>query len=229
VNAALAQAARVRVVVGAVLLAAFLVLAHVLSLHERVPPFLEASRGLGAKGVLIHLAAYLTAALLALPLSPITVAAGATYGAVAATAIAAPAIALSSSAAFLAGRLVTRDPEALAQGEGRLARALRAVGRGGFRLVLVLRLAPVVPFSILNFAFGATPTPVAHFALASFLGTAPSQLGYACLGAVLAWPPSPGRTAAEAALVAAALLASLGAIGAAAALLRRATAEPSPR
>jgi uncharacterized membrane protein YdjX (TVP38/TMEM64 family) len=216
-----AHAARVRVVVGAALLAAFLVLAHVLSLHEKVPPLLEASRGLGARGVVIHLVAYLVAALLALPLSPITVAAGATYGALAGAVLAAPAIAVASTAAFLVGRLVARDPEALAQGEGKVARAARAVGRGGFRLVLVLRLAPAVPFSILNFAFGATPTPVAHFALATLVGTAPSQLGYALLGAVLAWPAGPTRTWAEAALLGGAVLMSLGALAGAAAILRR--------
>lgn len=217
-----AHAARVRVAAGAAVLAAFLVLAHALSLHERIPPFLEAARGLGARGVLVHLAAYVVAALLALPLSPITVSAGATYGIVAGVAMALPGIALGSTASFLVGRLVARDPAALAVDDGRVARAVRAIGRGGFRLVLALRLAPALPFSLLNFAFGATPTPVAHFALATFVGTAPSQLGYACLGAVLAWPPGPRRTLAEVALVAAGVVVSLAAIGWAIGILREA-------
>jgi uncharacterized membrane protein YdjX (TVP38/TMEM64 family) len=215
-----AHAARVRVVVGAALLAAVLALAHALSLHERIPPFLEAARGLGAKGVLVHLAAYLVAALLALPLSPITVAAGATYGVAAGLAIGAPGVALASCAAFMVGRLIARDPDALAMDDTRTARAVRAIGRGGFRLVVVLRLAPAFPFSILNFAFGATPTPVAHFGLASLLGTMPSQLGYACLGAVLAWPAGPRRTAAEVGLVVAAVVVSLAALAWAVAILR---------
>ena len=219
-----AHAARVRVLVGAALLAAFLVAAHAFSLHERVPPFLEAARGLGARGVLVHLVAYLVAALLALPLSPITVAAGASYGALAGAALAVPGIAVASSAAFLVGRLVARDPEALARGEGRVARAVRAVGRGGFRLVVALRLAPAVPFSILNFAFGATPTPLAHFALGSLVGTIPSQLGYACLGAALAWPAGPRRTAVEIALVTGGVVVSLVALAAALAILRRSRA-----
>jgi uncharacterized membrane protein YdjX (TVP38/TMEM64 family) len=222
------QAARVRVAVGAALLAAFLALAHLLQLHERIPPLLEVSRGLGAKGLLVHLAAYVVAALLGLPTSPITVAAGATYGALAGFALAVPSVALASSAAFLVGRLLVRDPAALAAGSGRIARAFRAVGRGGFRLVVVLRLAPAVPFSILNFAFGATPTPLSRFALGSLVGTAPSQLGYACLGAVLAWPAGPGRTAAEVALVAAAVVVSLAALAVAAVLLKRG-AEPGSR
>lgn len=227
-----AHAARVRVVAGAALLAALLVLAHVFSLHARIPPFLEASRGLGAKGVLVHLAAYVVAALLALPLAPITVAAGATYGVAAGLALGAPGVALASSVAFLVGRLIARDPAALAVDDSRSARLVRAIGRGGFRLVLVLRLAPAFPFSILNFAFGATPTRLGHFALASVLGTAPSQLGYACLGAVLAWPGGPRRTAAEFGLVAAAVVLSLAALAWAVAILRASrdrTPAPAPR
>jgi uncharacterized membrane protein YdjX (TVP38/TMEM64 family) len=216
-----AHAARVRVAVGAALLATVLVLAHALSLHERLPPLLEATRGLGGAGVLAHLAAYLVAALLALPLAPVTIAAGATYGAVPAVALGALGTTVAGSVAFLAGRLVARDPEALAAGETRTARAVRAVGRGGFRLVLALRLAPVVPFSVLNYAFGATPTPLAHFALASLVGTIPAQVGYACLGAVLAWPAGRARTAAEVGLVALGALASLVALAVAAAILRR--------
>jgi uncharacterized membrane protein YdjX (TVP38/TMEM64 family) len=216
-----ARAARARVLTGAALLGAFLVVAHLLSLHERVPPLLEAARGLGPAGVLVHLGAYFLAALLALPVSPITVSAGASYGALAGAALAIPGIAAASCAAFLVGRLVTRDPVALAEGQDRLARAVRVVGAGGFRLVVVLRLAPAFPFTILNFAFGATPTPLSHFALGTLLGSAPSQIGYACLGAVLAWPPGPRRTAAEAALIAGAVLLSAAALTGAIAILRR--------
>jgi uncharacterized membrane protein YdjX (TVP38/TMEM64 family) len=215
-----AHAARVRVVIGAALLAAVLVLAHALRLHDRIPPFLDAARGLGAVGVLVHLAAYVIAALLALPLAPITISAGATYGVAAGVALGAPGVALASSAAFLVGRLIAPDPAALAIDDTRTARAVRAIGRGGFRLVLALRLAPAFPFSVLNFAFGATPTPLAHFALASLLGTAPSQLGYACLGAVLAMPGGGRRAAAEAALVVAAAVMSLAALAWAIAILR---------
>lgn len=215
-----AHAARVRVVAGALVLGVLLLLAHALSLHERIPPVLEAARGLGVKGVAIHLVAYVIAALLALPLAPITVSAGATWGVAAGVAMGAPGAALASTAAFLVGRLLAPDPAALAVDDSRTARAARAIGRGGFRLVVVLRLAPAFPFTVLNFAFGATPTRVSHFALGSLLGTLPSQLGYACLGAVLAWPPSPRRTAAEVALVAGAVVLSLAALAWAIAILR---------
>ncbi|HEX9401734.1 MAG TPA: VTT domain-containing protein [Anaeromyxobacter sp.] len=224
-----AHAVRVRVVFGAALLATVLVVAHALSLHERVPVLVEGARAAGPKGVLVHLAAYLVAGLLALPLSPLTVAAGAAYGPLAGAALGIPAATLASCAAFLVARLVARDPAALARGDGRIARATRAVGDGGLRLVLLLRLAPVVPFSVLNFAFGATPTRLSHFALGSLVGTIPSQLGYACFGAVLAWPAGPARNAAEVALVVGAAVVSLAATFGVVALLRRRRAGVGPR
>jgi len=209
-----------RAVVGAVLLAVFLAAAHALSLDVRARAYLDAVREAGPGGVLLHVGAYVVAAVLGLPVSPLTVAAGAAYGPLPGAALAVPAATLGACSAFLVGRLVARDPEALARGEGRIARAARAVGRGGLRLVLLLRLAPVVPFSVLNFAFGMTPTPFARFAVGSLVGTIPSQLGYACFGAVLAWPAGPARTAAEVALVAGGALLSLVASAGVVALLR---------
>lgn len=213
---------RRRLAVGVVLLAVVLAAANALSLNERIPGFLDAARGLGAWGIAVYLAAYVAAALLAIPVSPITVAAGATYGALAGAVIGVFSVVVSGSCAFLVGRFVASHPHALAIGSGRVARAVRAIGRGGLRLVLVLRLAPVMPFSILNFAFGATPTTLAQFALGSLVGTIPSQLGYALLGSVVTWPPGPARIAAQAGLVTAAVLLSVAATTGAIAILKRA-------
>jgi uncharacterized membrane protein YdjX (TVP38/TMEM64 family) len=204
-----------RAAIGAAILAAAIVAARVLSLDAHARGALEATRGAGLAGLLVHGAAYVVAALLGIPVSPLTIAGGAAYGPLGGAALGVAAATGGACCAFLVGRLVARDPHALARGEGRIARAARAIGRGGLRLVLLLRLAPVVPFSVLNFAFGATPTRLSAFAAGSVVGSIPSQLGYALLGAVLAWPPGPERTRAELALVAgAALLTVVGTAGA---------------
>jgi uncharacterized membrane protein YdjX (TVP38/TMEM64 family) len=219
---------RRRLAVGVVLLAVVLAAANALSLNERIPGFLDAARSLGAWGIVVYVAAYVAAALLAIPVSPITVAAGATYGALAGAVIGVFSVVVSGSCAFLVGRFVASHPHALAVGSGRVARAVRAIGRGGFRLVLVLRLAPVMPFSILNFAFGATPTTLAQFALGTLVGTIPSQLGYAFLGSVVTWPSGPARIAAQAGLVTAAVLLSVAATTGAIAILKRAPPGSPP-
>jgi uncharacterized membrane protein YdjX (TVP38/TMEM64 family) len=222
-----ASALRTRLVAGAVVLAAVLVLGHLLALETHIEAWLSVARRAGTAGVVLHAVAYVGAALLGLPLSPLTVAGGAAYGPLAATALAVPAVTLASGAAFLVGRAIARDPQALARGSGRVARASRAIGRGGLSLVVLLRLAPVVPFSVLNFAFGASPTSLARFAIGSFVGTIPSQLCYAWLGAILARPDGPERTRAELLLVAAAVVVSLLASAAVVRLLRiRSRREP---
>jgi len=143
-------------------------------------------RGMGPAGVALHGLAYLPAALLGLPLAPLTVAAGLAYGPVAGAALAVPAVAAGSCLAFGAGRLaVARDPAAAARGDGRMARLARALGRCGFGALLVLRLVPVTPFNVLNFALGASPCRFRDFALAALLGTAPSALAWAIAGALL--------------------------------------------
>jgi uncharacterized membrane protein YdjX (TVP38/TMEM64 family) len=223
------SALALRSAAAAIVVALLLVLARAFSVDERARALLEASRGAGLDGVVLHLAAYLGAGLLGLPAAPLTVIAGATWGALGGAALGTPGAALGGCAAFLVGRLVARDPAALARGDGRAAGWARAIGRGGLRLVLLLRLAPVVPFSLLNFAFGATPTRLSHFALGSLLGTIPSQLGYASLGAVLSWPPGPARTQAELALVAGAALLSLLASAGVVALLRGSRGAAPPR
>jgi uncharacterized membrane protein YdjX (TVP38/TMEM64 family) len=220
----------VRAGVGVALLAAVLVLARLLSVDASARDWVQAARGAGPAGVLVHAVAYVVAALLGIPVSPLTVAAGAAYGPLPGAALGAGAATAGACCAFLVGRLVARDPEALARGDGRVARAARAIGRGGLRLVLLLRLAPVVPFSVLNFAFGATPTRLGAFALGSVLGSIPSQLGYALLGMVLAWPPGAARTRAELALLAgAALLTAVATAGVVRVLRRGAGAPPFPR
>ncbi|HET9553174.1 MAG TPA: VTT domain-containing protein, partial [Anaeromyxobacteraceae bacterium] len=144
------------------------------------------ARGHGVRGALLLALAYAPTALLGLPAAPLTMAAGAAYGPWVGAALSVPAGALSALLPFLVGRrFAARHPEALAQGTGRIARTSRALGRGGLRLVLVLRLSWVAPFGVLNYAFGASPCRLSDFLLGSLVGNAPVALGYAFAGAAL--------------------------------------------
>jgi len=175
-----------RLLLGAALLVVAMLAARALG-AERLLGSLAAVAGAGgAAGVLLLAATYVPAALLGLPLAPLTIAAGLIHGPLAGAALALPALACSSSLAFLGGRRLARDPAALAAGSCGVARAARAVGRGGFRLVLVLRLLPVAPWSVLNYAFGAAPCRYRDFLAGTLLGSLPSALAYAWLGSTFA-------------------------------------------
>lgn len=182
----LERAARRRLLVGALILVALVVAARLAGLERWVAPAVAWLRGLGPAGVALLALAYVPVALAGLPMALPGMAAGAAFGVAAGAAIAIPANAAAACLPFLVGRLlVGRDPGLLARGEGRVARAARALGRGGFRLVLLLRLSWVAPFGLLNYAFGATPCRLRDFVLGTLLGSAPISVGYAWAGAAM--------------------------------------------
>ena len=49
--------------------------------------------------------------------------------------------------------------------------------------MLLLRLSPVFPFNLLNYAFGLTAVPFWKYALASWIGMLPGTLMYVYIGA----------------------------------------------
>ncbi|MBV9511899.1 MAG: TVP38/TMEM64 family protein [Caulobacteraceae bacterium] len=65
------------------------------------------------------------------------------------------------------------------------ARIEAGVRRDAFSYVLILRLAPVMPFWLANLALGLVDIPFSTFLTASFLGITPVSLVYAGVGASL--------------------------------------------
>ena len=64
--------------------------------------------------------------------------------------------------------------------------ALRAwVGRRGFLSVLYARIAPGVPYSLVNYAAGLTPILLRSFVAATAIGVAPRAFAYTALGGSL--------------------------------------------
>ena len=61
----------------------------------------------------------------------------------------------------------------------------RAVGKEGFKIVLLLRLSPVFPFNLLNYALGLTNVRLWQYVLASWVGMLPGTLMYVYLGSAL--------------------------------------------
>jgi uncharacterized membrane protein YdjX (TVP38/TMEM64 family) len=65
----------------------------------------------------------------------------------------------------------------------RLAALLNRAERGGWRMVAVMRLVPVIPHSLTNYALGLTGLPLGAYAFGSLLGQLPLTIAYADLGA----------------------------------------------
>jgi uncharacterized membrane protein YdjX (TVP38/TMEM64 family) len=63
-----------------------------------------------------------------------------------------------------------------------VAAIARAVEIEAFKVVLLTRLSPVLPFNLLNYAFGLTAVPFRKYILASWIGMIPGTIMYVYLG-----------------------------------------------
>jgi len=158
---------------------------------------------------LVFLAAHVAASLLFLPRTVFAVAAGIVFGTGWGLVWAAAGSVLGAIAGFLVARYVNAgmiEPETMP----RFGRILQRAEAGGWRSVMALRLIPVVPHSLANYALGLTRLPLGSYALGSFLGQLPMTLAYVDLGAAggRLWAGQAGWLA-PTLIGAAALLASL--------------------
>ena len=172
--------------------------------------------GLGAFGPVVFIVGYVTATVAFIPGSVLTLAAGAIFGLGPGVVYVMIGATTGASLAFLLARSVAR--EAIAQrleGNPRFAAIDRAVGREGFKIVLLLRLSPVFPFNMLNYGLGLTTVRFTDYVLAS-IGMLPGSLLYTYSGFVagdlvlrLAGNAGPERGPAYYAVVAVGLAATL--------------------
>jgi uncharacterized membrane protein YdjX (TVP38/TMEM64 family) len=88
-----------------------------------------------------------------------------------------------SVAGAIAGFLVARYINSGLIDAARLGSVVAQVERGGWRAVAVLRLIPVIPHSLVNYALGLTRLPLAAYAFGSLLGQLPMTIAYVDLGA----------------------------------------------
>lgn len=144
----------------------------------RLPAVLAWVDGLGAWGPLALIGIYAASTVLFVPGSLLTLAAGALFGVLWGTVYAFIGATLGATLAFLVSRYLARGSvERRLRGDARFQRLDRAIGREGFRVAFLLRLSPVLPFVLLNYALGLTRIRFVHYFLASF-GMLPGTLLY---------------------------------------------------
>ena len=143
-----------------------------------VPLFVAWVDGLGVWGPVVFVFGYAAATVAFVPGVVLTLAAGAIFGVVRGTAYVLLGATTGACAAFLIARYVARDAVARRiAGNARFSAVDRAIGREGLKLVLLLRLSPVFPFNLLNYALGVTEVRFRDYALAC-VGMLPGTLLY---------------------------------------------------
>ena len=137
--------------------------------------------GVGAWAPLAFIALYAAATVLFLPGSVLTLAAGALFGALPGALYSLTGATLGATLAFLLARYLAADWVARRAG-GRLKQLIDGVEAEGWRFVAFVRLVPLFPFNLVNYALGLTRIPLLAYAAASFVCMFPGALAYAWLG-----------------------------------------------
>jgi uncharacterized membrane protein YdjX (TVP38/TMEM64 family) len=189
--------------------------------------------GLGAIGPIVFAAAYALGVAAFLPGAALTLAGGAIFGVVKGTAVVFVAALLGSTLAFLIARYFARGlVEQRLAGNAQFAAIDRAIGAQGRKIVFLLRLSPVFPFSLGNYALGLTRVSLPDYVLAG-AGMLPGTLLYVYVGSLagdVASAAAGGGGGAEAgrtALTALGLAATAGVTVFITRIARRALAEAS--
>ena len=135
----------------------------------------------GAAGPLLFMAIYALATVLFLPGSVITLVGGALFGPVWGTLWNLTGATIGASLAFLIARYLGADWVARRAGP-RIKRLDEGVTAEGWRFVAFVRLVPLFPFNLLNYALGLTRIPFLAYVLATWVFMLPGAIAYTWLG-----------------------------------------------
>ena len=147
-----------------------------------LPEFVDWVEGLGLYGPVIFVVVYALAVLAWVPGWWLTFAGGVLFDVLPATAYVFVGATLGSSLAFGCARYLARRPvERWLAGYERLDRMDRALSQHGLKIVFLLRLSPVFPYTPMNFLLGLTRVRFRDYLLAS-PGMLPGSLMYVYSG-----------------------------------------------
>ncbi|KAL5571732.1 hypothetical protein UlMin_021329 [Ulmus minor] len=140
--------------------------------------------GYGPAGYALFVAVYAGLEILAIPAIPLTMSAGLLFGSVIGTIIVSISGTVAASAAFLIARYFARERILnLVKGNKKFLAIDKAIGENGFRVVTLLRLSPLLPFSLGNYLYGLTSVKFVPYVLGSWLGMLPGTWAYVSAGA----------------------------------------------
>lgn len=171
-----------RILLGVAALAGLVVLG--LYARDWLPRFTSWIDELGPLGPAIFILGYAVAVVAWVPGSALTLLAGAIFDLFYGTVYVLIGATLGASLAFLVARHLARDivERRMARNE-KFAAIDRAVGEQGLKIVLLMRLSPVFPFTAMNFLLGLTKVRFRDYMLAS-VGMLPGTLLYVYYGKV---------------------------------------------
>ena len=199
---------RVFQVIGLVVLLGAAISTLWLSQHIDAQALVTNLQDFGSFAWLIFMLAYVLGTILFFPGSVLTLAGGAMFGPVLGTVVNLTGATLGAGLAFLISRYLASD-WVEQKSAGKLKQLKTGVENEGWRFVAFVRLVPIFPFNLLNYALGLTRIKFAHYFFATYVCMLPGAVAYTYLGYVGREAFTGGEAIIEKALLAIALLASV--------------------
>ena len=142
-------------------------------------------RGLGFIGPIVFVLLYVILTVCLIPGSAMTVAAGAIFGLWLGAGAAIIGANLGAFCSFLLAKTKLRAKVSeWAKSNPKFAALDRAIGQAGFKMVLLARLSPAFPFTLLNYLLGLTSVKTVPYVLANLLGMLPATFLFVYLGSI---------------------------------------------
>ena len=154
-------------------------------LQELLQNALTWVESLGSIAPIAFIVLYNVATVLLIPGSLLTLGSGVLFGLVWGSVYVFFAATLGATLAFWLGRTVARDwVSKKISAYPKFAAIDKAVAKEGFKIVFLTRLSPLLPFNILNYAFGITQVSLKDYVLGS-VGMIPGTILYVYIGSLI--------------------------------------------
>jgi uncharacterized membrane protein YdjX (TVP38/TMEM64 family) len=203
---------RLRWLLGALALAAFMIVWAFVPIEEYLDTIAGWIAGMGPRGYVLFGLVYVLVTLTTGPAWMLSVSAGVAFG-FRGVILVLPSAMAGALAGFFAARFLFREHVDRFVGERARLRAIdAAVEQHGFLVVLLLRLSPLLPFGAKSYLLGLSRTSMGAYAAGTAIGILPGSAAYIYLGSIGRtvigeWPQEPVQWALLVAGIAATVLA----------------------
>src|SRR5262245_12289288 len=141
-------------------------------------------QSLGSVGPLVVILAYIICTVFFIPGSAITIGSGTLFGLKTGFLVVVIGANLGALCSFLLARTFLREKvERWADGNPKFRSLDQAIGKHGFKMVLLTRLSPIFPFVLLNYFLGLTAVRTRAYVTANLLGMLPATFLFVYIGA----------------------------------------------
>ncbi|MCG8423848.1 MAG: TVP38/TMEM64 family protein [Proteobacteria bacterium] len=177
---------RFKFAMSALVLVAAVVAAIVLPVGRWLLDLVEQIRQTGGWGIAVYSVMYVAATVALLPGSLLTIGAGFLYGLAGGIAVVVPSAIAGATVAFLLGRSIARDwVHSQVARRPRMAAIDQAIAERSLLVVFLLRLSPLFPFNLLNYALSLTRARLREYVVATAAGILPGSILYCYIGTTL--------------------------------------------